>query len=61
MAEGGPSIGFRFSRGVPAEQVRGRALFPGVEEGWAWVDEGRRTLLHLDRRTFDEHVLGSIG
>ncbi len=59
----GPAVGFRFSRGtdkVP-EELSGRPMFPGIAEGWAWSDEDRGDLLHLDLAVFRDRILSSIG
>ena len=62
VAAGGPAIHFRITvGGVTEPEVAGRPLFPDVEEGWAWVDPGRRRLLHLDGEVFRTQILESIG
>jgi len=63
VREGGPAVGFRFLPGdgpVP-EEVRGQAMFPGIAEGWAWVDEAGRSLRHLDLGVFRDRILSSLG
>ena len=60
---GGPAVGFRVSLGsggVP-EELSGHAMFPGVAEGWAWADEDRGKLIHLDLAVFRDRILNSIG
>ena len=60
---GGPAVGFRASPrvGEPPEELSGRAMFPGIAEGWAWSDEDRGELRHLDQAIFRDHILNSIG
>jgi hypothetical protein len=60
---GGPALGFKTvpGNGEALEELYGRPLFPGIAEGWAWVDEDRRELLHLDLNVFRDRVLPSIG
>jgi hypothetical protein len=60
---GGPAVGFRFSpgSGEAPEELSGDAMFPGIVEGWAWSDEDRRELLHLDLAVFRDRILNSIG
>jgi hypothetical protein len=36
-------------------------MFPGVAEGWAWSDEDRGELVHLDFNVFRDRILSSIG
>ena len=60
---GGPAVGFRFAPGngrVP-EELSGPPMFPGLAEGWAWSDEDRGELLHLDMGVFRDRILSSIG
>lgn len=63
VAAGGPAIGFRISTdgGRTLEELRGRPMFPDVSEGWAWADEARRRLLHLDAAVFRDQILTSVG
>lgn len=60
---GGPALGFRFTpgSGEAPEELYGRPMFPGVAEGWAWSDDERLGLLHLDATVFRDHILKSIG
>jgi hypothetical protein len=60
---GGPAVGFRFSQGTgeAPEELSGRSMFPGIAEGWAWSDEDRGELLHLDLSVFRDRILSSIG
>jgi hypothetical protein len=60
---GGPAVGFKFSRGTgeAPEELSGRLMFPGIAEGWAWSDEHRGELLHLDLSVFRDRILSSIG
>jgi hypothetical protein len=60
---GGPAVGFIFSRenGEAPEELSGRPMFPGIAEGWAWSDEHRGALLHLDLSVFRDRILRSIG
>lgn len=37
-----------------------RPVYPDVEEGWAWGDESRRRLVHLDENVFRNNVLNSL-
>jgi hypothetical protein len=59
---GGPGLGFRFlpGEGSAPEELYGEERYPGVKEGWAWVDVGHRTLKHLDCDVFRDGVLASI-
>ena len=60
---GGPALGFRMSagNGEAPEELYGRAMFPGIAEGWAWVDDDQRKLEHLDLAIFRDRILKSIG
>ena len=60
---GGPAVGFRSSPGdgEAPEELIGRPMFPGVAEGWAWSDEVRGELKHLDRDVFRDDILNNIG
>jgi hypothetical protein len=60
---GGPAVGFQFSSGGgrAPEELLGRQMFPGVAEGWAWSDEDRRELLHLDLAVFRDRILNTVG
>jgi hypothetical protein len=60
---GGPAVGFRFSpqTGEAPEELSGRPMYPGIAEGWAWSDEDRGELLHLDLAIFRDRILNSIG
>ncbi|HSZ59876.1 MAG TPA: hypothetical protein VK797_29815 [Tepidisphaeraceae bacterium] len=60
---GGPAVGFRVSRngGEALEELSGRPMFPGIAQGWAWGDEDRGQLLHLDLDVFRDRILNSIG
>jgi hypothetical protein len=60
---GGPEVAFRFSAGSgeAPEELSGRPMFPGIAEGWAWSDEDRGELLHLDQAVFRDRILSSIG
>jgi hypothetical protein len=60
---GGPAVGFRVSpgSGEAPEELSGRPMFPGIAEGWAWADEDRGELLHLDLAVFRDRILNSIG
>ena len=60
---GAPAVGFKFSRGngEAPEELSGRPMFPGIAEGWAWSDEDRGELLHLDLSVFRDRILSSIG
>lgn len=60
---GGPAVGFRFSKdaGQAPEELIGRPMFPGIAEGWAWSDEDRGDLLHLDLAVFRDRILSNIG
>jgi hypothetical protein len=60
---GGPAVGFRFSpgSGEAPEELSGRPMFPGIAEGWAWSDEDRGELKHLDLEVFRDHILNNIG
>ncbi len=60
VAAGGPAVGFSFSDGSPTAEVVGRSMFPGVPQGWAWVDQSRATLVHLDADVFRSRVLESL-
>ncbi len=58
-----PSVGFKFSNG-PGEapdEIYGRPMFPGIPEGWAWSNEERGELVHLDLSVFRDRILTSIG
>jgi hypothetical protein len=60
---GGPAVGFRFSAGSgdAPEELSGRPMFPGIAEGWAWSDEDRGELQHLDQDVFRSHIVNNIG
>lgn len=60
---GGPAVGFRVTTGQPDqfEELRGRPMFPGVPEGWAWSDDERGRLVHVDADVFRDQILKSIG
>jgi hypothetical protein len=60
---GGPAVGFRAStgNGVDLEELSGPLMFPGIAEGWAWTDEDRGELVHLDLTVFRDQILKSIG
>lgn len=60
---GGPALGFRFlpGSGEAPEELYGQPMFPGIAEGWAWDDEDRGALLHLDLAVFRDRILKSIG
>lgn len=60
---GAPALGFRFSResGQAPEDLYGDPTFPGIAEGWAWDDEDRGELLHLDLTVFRDRILNSLG
>ena len=60
---GGPAIGFRPStkEGEILEELVGRPMFPGIAEGWAWSDDDRLELKHLDCAVFCNQVLDEIG
>jgi hypothetical protein len=60
---GGPAVGFKFSRGTgeAPEELSGRCMFPGIAEGWAWSNEDRVEVLHLDLSVFRDRILSSIG
>ena len=60
VEEGAPGIAFRELADGRIESLRGRPMFPGVPEGWAWVDSARRRLVHLDRDVFLKDVIGSL-
>jgi len=60
VEEGGPAIAFRQSAGGDVEVLHGRPLFPGVSQGWAWVDNSRRRLVHLDRKVFLSKVVRAL-
>jgi hypothetical protein len=59
---GGPAVGFRFSPGGgPApEELSGRPMFPGIEKGWAWADDHRKGLEHLDFAVFRDRIVASL-
>ena len=57
VEEGGPAIASWVSDEGRLEESTGRPMFPGVPEGWAWVDDSRRQLLHLDRGVFVEEIV----
>ena len=63
VRSGGPALGFRFSPGTgeAPDELSGRAMFPGIAEGWAWADEDRGELQHLDPAVFRDRILSSIG
>jgi hypothetical protein len=63
VSTGGPALGFRFSprRGEGPEELSGRPMFPGIAEGWAWSDEDRGELVHLELGVFRDRILTSIG
>lgn len=56
VRSGGPAIGFKFSRGADEapDELSGRSMFPGIAEGWAWSDEDRGQLVHLDLPVFHQ-------
>jgi hypothetical protein len=60
---GGPALGFRYSpgNGAELEELLGDPMFPGVAEGWAWVNDDCRELLHLDLAVFRDRILKSVG
>jgi hypothetical protein len=60
---GGPAVGFRSPTGLgkAPEELIGRPMFPGVAEGWAWSDEDRGELKHLDLSVFRDDILNNIG
>lgn len=60
VEEGGPAIGFRESAGGQIEAVSGQRIFPRVQEGWAWIDNGKRQLRHLDRKVFLAQVVRGL-
>ncbi len=63
VRSGGPALGFRTSAdgGDAPEELSGRAMFPGIAQGWAWADEDHRALQHLDLAVFRDRILSSIG
>ena len=60
VEEGGPALAFREVTRGHVEESRGRHIFPNVAEGWAWVDNDRRELRHLDRDAFLATVVESL-
>ena len=60
---GGPALGFKFSPGTgeAPDELSGRSMFPGIAEGWAWSNEDRGELLHLDLSVFRDRILSSLG
>ena len=60
VAAGGPAIGFKVNIGAPVTEVRGRPIYTDVLEGWAWVDQDRRALVHLTRELFQTDLLGGL-
>lgn len=63
VREGGPAVGFRFAPGTAEapEELSGRPMFPGIAEGWAWSDEDRGELKHLDQSVFRDRILNDTG
>ncbi len=37
-----------------------RPLFPDVPQGWAWTDDRRNRLVHLNEAIFWDHVMASL-
>ena len=60
VEEGGPGIAFQVAAGGRVQESTGRPMFPGVPEGWAWVDDAGRQLVHLDRDVFVEKIVGRL-
>ena len=60
---GGPAVGFRSSpgNGKILEELIGPPMFPGIAEGWAWSDEDRGELKHLDKDVFRDDILTNVG
>ena len=60
---GAPAVGFRPSTrsGEAPEELFGRSMFPGIVAGWAWSDEDRGELKHLDCDLFRDRILNNIG
>lgn len=56
VEQGGPALAFRDSGEGKFEEVSGKALHPGIAEGWAWTDIARRRLVHLDREVFLKRI-----
>lgn len=60
VEEGGPALGFREGDEGSIEMVSGRPMYPGLAEGWAWVDNAGTRLRHFDRDVFLERVVRSL-
>lgn len=60
VEEGGPALGFREGDEGAIEMVSGRAMYPGLPEGWAWEDIAGGRLRHVDRDVFLDQVVRSL-
>ena len=57
---GGPHIHMHVKEGDRTLEQVTRPLYTKVEEGWAWADEQRLSLLHLTERVFRDNVMASL-